>query len=135
MYIHTVSVLSSPSNSYSVVQIDLVCKIFNTKWYTLIKIRLNWIIFKITICIKSCRAYHYIPNTEVYIYSGRRKCGENHENGGGVPFKRPRMCIVQRQAGKQRNSRWRPQLFITIWSRKVAQIITARMQMRWSPTW
>ena len=44
------------------------------------------------------------------------ECGKNHENreGGGLPFKRPRVCIVQRQAGKRRNSRWRPRLFITI---------------------
>ena len=55
--------------------------------------------------------------------------------GGPLPFKQPCVCIIQSQAEKQRNSRWRPQLFITIWSHKVMQIITARMQMRWSPTW
>ena len=50
---------------------------------------------------------------------------------GGLPFKRPRMCIIQRLAVKRRNLRWLPRLFITIWSCKVVQIVTACMQMRW----
>ena len=42
----------------------------------------------------------------------RGECGENCENGeGGLPFKRPRVCIVQSQAGKQRNLRWRAATF------------------------
>ena len=53
---------------------------------------------------------------------------------GGAYLLSDLTCASFKQAGKQRNSRWRPRLFITTWPRKVAQIITARVQRRWSPT-
>ena len=76
-----------------------------------------------------------ITRLSVIMRSGGSMAKIVKTESGAYLFKRPRVCIIQSQAGKQKNSRWHLRLFITIWSRKIVQIITACMQMRWSPTW
>ena len=76
---------------------------------------------------------HCLPALSVIMRSGG-SVAEVVKTERGANLLSDLTCASFKQAGKQRNSRWHPRLFITIWSHKVAQIITAQMQMRWSPT-